>query len=314
MVTAVARVARGLARSLGSVAAATLLIGSLGLGTEKQTAVPSTTELAGVWIGYASHNGETAPVVLHLETSAEGGLQAKMSTPDIHVWEYPLGPVSIDRDQIRINALAMTLVYDGAARTLTGIIPPSLVPVYSMQVTFRRTPNLDRKPRPEAAARVATPVWVFDAAAPIWADAAFGKNVVIVGADDGQLHALDARSGKSVWAFRAGGAIRARPTLSGDNIFVPADDGFLYKLNAKSGEQRWRVRVVEQPIVRLQISNQKSRYDFRASAATLMDSRLYVGTQDGHVLALDSKRGSRLWDFAAGDSVLSTPLVGAGRG
>jgi outer membrane protein assembly factor BamB len=301
------------ARRLETLAAATLLIGSLGLGTEKQTAMPSATELAGVWIGYASHNGETAPVVLHLETSAEGGLQAKMSTPAIHVWEFPLGPVSIDRDQIRINALAMTLVYDGTAGTLTGVIPPSLVPVYSMRVTFRRSPNPERKPRPDPAARVATPVWVFDAEAPIWADAAFANNVVIVGADDGRLHALDARSGKSLWFFRAGGAIRARPTVSGDDIFVPADDGFLYKLNAKSGEQRWRVRIVEQPIVRLPISNQKSRNDFRASAATLKDSRLYVGTQDGHVLALDSNRGSRLWDFAAGDSVRSTPLVASGR-
>ena len=31
------------------------------------------------------------------------------------------------------------------------------------------------------------------------------------------------------------------------------------------------------------------------------------------VLCLDAKDGKRLWDFAAGDSVLSTPVVDAGR-
>jgi eukaryotic-like serine/threonine-protein kinase len=41
--------------------------------------------------------------------------------------------------------------------------------------------------------------------------------------------------------------------------------------------------------------------------------RLYLGTHDGHLVALDPARGARLWDFAAGDSVLAAPAVAGGR-
>src|SRR5262249_34194798 len=90
-------------------------------------------------------------------------------------------------------------------------------------------------------------------------------------------------------------------------------DGFLYKLDARTGRERWRVRVDEKQIDRLPIGNPKSRYDYRASAAALQEGRLYIGTYDGHVLALDSNSGRKLWDFAAADSVLSTPRVASGK-
>jgi len=48
---------------------------------------------------------------------------------------------------------------------------------------------------------------------------------VLAGADDGTLHALDARAGKPLWSFRAGGSIRARPAVVGGDVLVPADDG-----------------------------------------------------------------------------------------
>jgi outer membrane protein assembly factor BamB len=137
--------------------------------------------------------------------------------------------------------------------------------------------------------------------------------MVFVGGDDGRLHACEARHGKPLWEFRASGAIRGRPTLAGADLFVGADDGFLYKLDAKTGQKRWSVRVDEKPIERLPIGNPKSRYDYRASAATVQDGRLYLGTFGGHVLALDEKDGRRLWDFAAGDSVLATPAVATGK-
>jgi outer membrane protein assembly factor BamB len=297
--------------SFGALAALTVACGSARLGTTEH-AGPSTSELAGVWAGAPSHNGETSRVFLHLETASKTQLQAKMSTPALHVWEYPLGPVTVQRDGIRIDSLAMVLIYDRGAGTLTGTLPAAFVPVYAMSVTFRRSRGFQRERRPEPVASVAPPVWVFDAGAPLWADAAFANGVVIVGADDGQLHALEARTGRRLWVFRAGGAIRARPTFSGGDVFVQADDGLLYRLDARTGEPRWRVRV-EKPIERDPIGNQNSRYDYRASAVTLLDGRLYLGTHDGHILALDSAQGSRLWDFAAGDTVPTTPLLASGR-
>jgi outer membrane protein assembly factor BamB len=291
-----------------------VLLGSGASAIDQGSAAPpSVTELLGAWMAHASHSGETSDLVLELVSNSEGKLSAKYSNPALHIWGVPIGPVAVEPSGVRVQALGMTLSYDRAAQTLTGTLPPALVPVYSIEVKFQRIARLERKPRLEPSAPIATPVWTYDAGAPLWADAAFAHGAVLVGADDGRLHACDARSGKSLWIFRTGGAIRGRPTVAGEDLFVQTDDGFLYKVNAKTGEERWHIRVEEKPIERLPIADPKSRYDYRASAATMQDGRLYVGTYGGHVLALDPNRGARLWDFAAGDLVLSTPLVSSGK-
>jgi outer membrane protein assembly factor BamB len=270
---------------------------------------PSPAEVAGKWVGYASHGGETSPVVLELQVAAGGEIQARWSTPAIHLWDLPVGKAAIRDHEVRIGPMALT--YDRAAGTLTGTLPDAFAPVYHLQVTFRRG-SFERTPRPEPAARVAAPVWSFDAAVPIWSDLAFAGGVLYVGADDGRLYALAARTGMPLWELRTGGAIRARPTVSGGDVFVQSDDGFLYRLEAATGARRWRVRVAA-PVKRLSLGQEGSRYDNRASAATLAGGRLVLGTDDGHVLALDPANGSKLWDFTAGGSVSSTPAVDSGR-
>jgi len=135
---------------------------------------------------------------------------------------------------------------------------------------------------------------------------------VIFGDDGGLVHALDARSGRPRWQLQTGGAVRARPAISNGSVFVQSDDGNLYKLNARTGRKEWSVRVMEKPFERPSMDDKKTRYENFASAVTISDGQLYLGTHDGHVLALDPADGSRRWDFAARDSVVSTPLA-AGR-
>ena len=107
--------------------------------------------------------------------------------------------------------------------------------------------------------------------------------------------------------------MRTRPAFAGGALVFQADDGFLYKLDAASGQELWRVRLVDKPVERLPFDNPKSRYDRFGSDVTVAGGRLYVGTHDGHVLALDPATGARLWDFATGDSVLAAPSVDSGR-
>ena len=154
--------------------------------------------------------------------------------------------------------------YDPAARTLSGAVPKSLVPVHPMQATFRKT-TLERAPRTELRGPVASPVWVFDTGARVWADVAYADGVVYAGDADGRVHALEARTGRELWVFRAGGPIRARPIRAGAALFVHADDGFLYKIAAASGAELFKVRVDGKPIVRLPPENQQSRFDVFAS-------------------------------------------------
>jgi outer membrane protein assembly factor BamB len=167
--------------------------------------------------------------------------------------------------------------------------------------------------RPDPAAPLREPIWTVDLGAPAWADTLVDRGRVIVGADDGRLHALDAASGRMLWTFQADGAIRARATAAAGDIFVQSDGGFLYRLDGTTGAERWRVRVADSAAARLPISDPKGRYENRASAVTVAGDRLYVGTHEGRLLALAIAGGDRLWEYRAGDSITTTPALANGR-
>ncbi len=193
------------------------------------------------------------------------------------------------------------------------MVPEVLAPVYRIPLVLRRVPGIAAPDRREPGGTPAQPVWTFEAGSPLWAGPTFAGGVVLVGGTDGQVYAVEAGTGRKRWSFRAGGAIRTRPTVSDGAVYVQADDGFLYKLAVASGEERWRVRVVESPIERLPFDNPKSRYDRFGSDVTVAGGRLYLGTHDGKVLALDPESGARVWSFATGDAVLAAPAVDSGR-
>jgi outer membrane protein assembly factor BamB len=231
---------------------------------------------------------------MHLEHQAMATV-----TPKLEGGEVKLGPFAF--------------AYDAAGRTLTGVVPEVLAPVYRIPLVLRRVPGIAAPDRREPGGTPAQPVWAFEAGSPLWAGPTFAGGVVYVGGTDSQVHAVEAGTGRKRWSFRAGGAIRARPTAANGAVYVQADDGFLYKLGAARGEERWRVRVVESPIERLPFDNPKSRYDRFGSDVTVAGGRLYLGTHDGKVLALDPDTGASLWSFATDDAVLAAPAVDQGR-
>jgi outer membrane protein assembly factor BamB len=271
-------------------------------------------DLAGAWTGTLTHEGDTVPVGFEFEAAPDGKVVVKVTLPVIHMAGATLGreALQVEGDRIRLGPLAFT--HDAAAGTLSGTMPEGLVPVYPIPMVLHRADRpLPAAPRAEPGGAAARPAWTFEAGAPLWAGATFADGVVYAGAEDGRLHALVAASGRPLWSFAAGGRIRTRVAVSEGGVFFQADDGFLYRLDAASGAQRWRVKLVEKPIERLPFDDPRSRFDRFGSDVTIAGGRLFVGTHDGRVLALDPERGGTLWEFAAGESVLAAPAVEAGR-
>jgi len=276
-------------------------------------AAPTTAELAGTWAGTVAHDGETQPLAYTFEPDDSGRVVIKLSMPILHLDQAPLGLARYVAagDTARLGPFRLLL--DRRTGELSGAMPASLVPVYPMPFTLKKVERFDAPARDTAAAPGATPVWTFDAGAPLWAGPTFADGAVYAGGNDGALHALDAKNGKPRWVFRAGGPIRTRPTVVKRDLYVQADDGLLYKLDATTGAPRWKVRIVDQPIARLPFDDPKSRFDRFGSDVTVAGGRLYVGTHDGNLLALDPDDGARIWAFKAGDAVLAAPAVADGR-
>jgi len=277
---------------------------------------PTASDLEGAWLGTLTHAGEAQDVALELEPHGDGTVTIRLSIPVTHLAHAILGraPLEIDGPDVRFGPFRFTYAAQaGGGATLTGTVPAGLVPVYEMTVTLRHVARLELPARETLTAPAAEPVWTFDAGAPLWPGPSFADGLVFAGADDGRVHAIEAASGRERWAFRAGAQIRSRATPADGDVYVQADDGVLYKLAASSGEERWRAKVVGTAITRVPLTQPGSRFDCFASDVTVGAGRLYLGTHDGRVLALDPASGARLWEFRTGDSVLAAPALDSGR-
>lgn len=263
----------------------------------------------GAWSGTLEHDGESVRFAVELEAGPDGRLTLKATLPELHLAHTPFVTArpELNGADLKLGSFAFHL--DREAQALLGVMPEGLVPLYRIPFALHRVDSVEAPARPTLDARVAKPYWTARAGSALWAGPTYAAGQVLFGGDDGVVHALDSRSGAPRWSFRAGGAIRVRPTVSGGDVFVAADDGFVYKLSAAGGEARWRVRLVETPIKRLPLNDPKSRYDRFGADVTVAGNRVYVGTHDGRVVALEPASGRRLWDFATGGSVLGAPAV-----
>jgi len=257
----------------------------------------AAADLQGAWAGEVSFRGETTPLALELGPEADGTVPVRLSIPAIHLHRVALGrlPLTISGDEVELGSWALTC--DRAGGTLRGTVPDSLAPVYELPFTLHRVVALEPPQRRELAAAGTT----------------VADGLVLAGADDGRLHALDARTGRQRWQLRLGGPIRTRATVFDGVAVLQADDGVLYAVSTATGEELWRVRVAEKPADRRPFSGPTSRYDRFGSDVVQVTRRLYLGTHEGRVLCLDAATRVLLWEFRCGDAVLAAPAVAAGR-
>jgi outer membrane protein assembly factor BamB len=294
-------------------AAVAVCVACLALAVAPAGPVLTSADIAGAWAGEATHDGESTEMALVFEPLPNGTVVIRVTIPAIALADVALGGVPFKAEGNVLTLGVFTFTYDRAEGTLRGLIPSAFVPADRIPLTLRRVERVALPRRPEPGAPVAAPAWTFDAGAPLWGSAAFADGRVFVGGDDGRLHALDARTGKALWSFQARGAIRTRPTVTGDDLYLHADDGLVYKLGAADGRERWRARAEEGAVTRIPAAQPKPRFERFGSDVTVAEGRVYVGTHDGRVVALDAGRGEKRWEFRSGDSVLAAPAVEGGR-
>jgi len=59
-----------------------------------------------------------------------------------------------------------------------------------------------------------------------------------VGSHDGNLYAVDSRSGRELWRFATGDEVKSSPSIAGDTVVFGSFDGNVYGLDAKTGSER----------------------------------------------------------------------------
>jgi outer membrane protein assembly factor BamB len=91
-----------------------------------------------------------------------------------------------------------------------------------------------------------------------------------VGAEDGRLHCVGARTGTPIWTFQTGAAIWSSPCVVDGKVIFGSRDFHLYCLDAASGRELWRVKLDGRII----------------SSPCIVDGTIWIGTATGYFYCL----------------------------
>lgn len=177
--------------------------------------------------------------------------------------------------------------------------------------------------------------WVFETRHRVWATPLVVSDTVYVGSMDHHLYALNLSDGTVRWDFEADGAFASAPVLRDGTLYVGAFDDRFYAIDADSGDERWHFDsenwfwgspALYDDVVYMvdvngnayavdaetgeQVWHQSLGVKVRAGPAVAGDgSRLFVGSEDGTLYALDAVDGFVMWPSESEGQMLSTPVV-----
>ncbi len=162
--------------------------------------------------------------------------------------------------------------------------------------------------------------WAFKTGGRIFSSPVVCQDVLYIGSDDSCLYAVDAENGSLKWKFMTGGRIRSTPALYHDTVFFLSYDGKFYALDAASGTKRWTFETGgEHPFRAPGIHGLlpadrmiSDDWDVWLSSPTIANGRVYFGSSDGNIYALDARDGRELWHFKTGNVVHDSPAVSGG--
>ncbi|HEY75000.1 MAG TPA: PQQ-binding-like beta-propeller repeat protein [Thermoflexia bacterium] len=106
-------------------------------------------------------------------------------------------------------------------------------------------------------------------------------STLVIGNSDGNVYALDVKTGAPVWAepFRTGNRVWSTPLILSDTVYIASLDHNLYALDLRTGQERWRF-TAEGAMVGPPLS---------------LGDRLYIGAFDGRLYAIRQSDGGLVW-------------------
>lgn len=153
-------------------------------------------------------------------------------------------------------------------------------------------------------------LWRVDIGGQLWAPLRHDNGVLFFGCDDMTFYAFDLATRNIKWQVKTGGIIRSAANIADGVVVFASDDGFLYALDADSGKERWRYNLGSAEIPRrLPAIEGPYDYDYLHSSPVYHEGRIYVGSPNGRLYAVDHKTGEEQWTFQTQGRIRSTPVV-----
>lgn len=132
-------------------------------------------------------------------------------------------------------------------------------------------------------------IWQYKSKLPLSGGPGAGEGLVVIGTLNGDVIALDADTGTEKWTAQLKNEIIAAPTIGQNTVLVRSNDGRITAYDATSGQRRW---FWNHDLPPLTIRGNDS--------PVLGPGFVFVGNDDGTVVALSLVDGRPLWDQVVG--------------
>jgi outer membrane protein assembly factor BamB len=138
---------------------------------------------------------------------------------------------------------------------------------------------------------------------------------LLVAAENGNLYAFNLVHQQRSWLHHTEAGIASTPAIANGSVYFLSRDGFFYALELATGKLLWRFATKgEQRFAAVgsyglphALGPIPDPWDFYLSSPLVQDGKVYFGSSDHHVYALDTVTGKLIWSFKADEMVHSSP-------
>lgn len=162
--------------------------------------------------------------------------------------------------------------------------------------------------------------WIFHTNGQVLSSAAIAQGTLYVGSNDDFLYALDLATGAPKWKFKTDSRIASSPAVFAGLVYFGSYDDNFYALDAATGQLKWKFHTGgERRFAGKHLhgalpaaETMPDPFDFFLSSPVIWNGRVYFGSGDTNVYALDAASGRLEWKFKTGDVVHASPAISDG--
>ena len=162
--------------------------------------------------------------------------------------------------------------------------------------------------------------WTFPTGARILSSPVSDGIAIYFGSDDGNIYAVDAKTGKQIWQHATGGPVAGSASVVDGTLYIESYDGKLYALDSRTGSTKWKFATSGERhfeakgLHGIQPKTQTiaDPWDTYLSSPVVAKGIVYFGSGDDNLYAIDAGSGELRWKFATGDVVHASPAYADG--
>src|SRR5512145_615400 len=141
--------------------------------------------------------------------------------------------------------------------------------------------------------------WTFRAAGPIVTSPAIADGVVYIASLSGHLYAIDRETGTEKWNFKSRMPIASSPTVADGTVYFVSTAGSLAAIDVATGQPKWVYAIEYERKFEAKGLNGypppaqtvPDAWDVFTSSPAIANGRVFFGSGDGNVYAIDAKSG-----------------------